>query len=185
MDDGQPANLVFWCPVEMPDHVRISWDFCPLNEPGSAICFFAARGRHGGPIFDPWLTPRNGPYEQYHHGDLNALHVSYFRRRNPDEMLLRTCNLRKSHGFHLVAQGTDPIPEALHAARRNDRIQVVKSGPWVSFTIDYLELIRWRDPRAGATGPVLAGGAIGLRQMSPLTAEHADLQVERIAPLPD
>ena len=40
--EGQKANLVYWCPEEMPADVSIAWDFCPIREPGLCILFFAA-----------------------------------------------------------------------------------------------------------------------------------------------
>jgi hypothetical protein len=75
-EDGQDANVVLWCPEEFGPAVTVEWDFWPVREPGLAILFFHARGRRGEDIFD--LAPRTGPYEQYHHGDLDAYHVSYF-----------------------------------------------------------------------------------------------------------
>ncbi len=181
-EDGQAANLVHWCPEEFPDHVAVEWDFWPLREPGLAILFFAARGRRGEDLFDPSLAPRNGPYDQYHHGDIDALHVSYFRRRQPDELLLHTCNLRKSHGFHLVAQGADPIPP-VRFARGPYRIRLVKAGAYVQFSVEkdgtLLPLLEWTDDGT-SFGPILAGGKIGFRQMSPLIAEYANLSVRRV-----
>jgi hypothetical protein len=181
-EDGQDANIVHWCPDVFPDNISISWDFYPLHEPGLAILFFAATGRKGESIFDPSLAKRVGPYDQYHHGDINALHVSYFRRRLADEMLFHTCNLRKSFGFHLVAQGADPIPE-VRFARGPYRIRVVKSGPLVQFGIGRdkgpLTLFTWRDD-GESCGPILGGGRIGFRQMSPLIAEYANLTVRRV-----
>ncbi len=183
MSEGQAANIVFWCPQRFPDHIRISWNFQPLHEPGLAMLFYAASARSdGGSIFPPHCAERNGPYDQYHHGDINALHVSYFRRRNPTELQFRTCNLRKSHGFHLVAQGADPLPEALHA-HQPYRISVLKSGPFTSFAINDLSLFTWHDPGTAATGPVLGSGYLGFRSMSPMIAEYHDLKVERIRPL--
>lgn len=44
---------------------------------------------------------------QYHHGDLDAYNVSYYRRRANSERAFHLCNLRKSHRFRLVAQGAD------------------------------------------------------------------------------
>ncbi|MFC7111665.1 DUF1961 family protein [Nonomuraea rubra] len=113
--EGQAANLVLWCPEDFPPDIRVEWDFWPVREPGLAIMFFHARGRAGEDLFDPALAPRNGPYDQYHHGDIDAYHVSYFRRMWPSERALHTCNLRKSHGFHLVAQGADPLPGVMDA----------------------------------------------------------------------
>ncbi len=184
MGDGQAANLVLWCPLELPDRIRISWSFRPLCEPGLAMAFFAARGRHGGSIFAPECAARSGPYQQYHSGDLDALHVSFFRRRNPDEVVLHTCNLRKSHGFHLVAQGADPLPGVFNARPDGYRMVIEKDGPEVRVAIAGLEVLHWRDPGVAPTGAVLGGGWFGLRQMSPLIAEHHDLVIEHISTRP-
>lgn len=183
LEEGQKANIVFWCPEEFPDNIRISWDFYPIHEPGLCILFFAARGKDGRDLFDPSLARRTGPYDQYHHGDINALHVSYFRRKHPKERQFTTCNLRKSYGFHLVAQGADPLP-SLPDAQGPYTIQVVKYGAEVSFGIgrtaeNILPLFTWHDD-GQSTGPVLGGGKIGFRQMTPMIGEYANLRVERV-----
>lgn len=184
---NQRANLVFWCPEVFPDNIEISWEFTPLHEPGLAILFFAAVGREGKDLFDPSLAPRNGPYEQYHHGDIQALHVSYFRRRYAHERALHLCNLRKSYGFHMVAQGADPIPPVRDAVGPY-RMTVTKCGRKVTFRIrgpnawqPELEVLNWTDD--GVTyGPVLGGGRIGFRQMAPLIADYANLRVGALEP---
>lgn len=181
-ESNQRANLVFWCPEVFPDSIAITWEFRPLYEPGLAILFFAAVGKDGKDLFDPSLAPRSGPYQQYHHGDIDALHVSYFRRRYAHERSLCLCNLRKSYGFHLVATGADPIPSVKDAGG-NYRLTVLKRGPKVCFRIQgpashhpVIEVLNWRDD--GHTyGPVLGGGRIGFRQMAPLIAEYAHLRV--------
>jgi hypothetical protein len=176
----QKANIVFWCPVEFPDNIVISWDFWPVQEPGLCILFFSARGRNGEDLFDPELAPRSGPYDQYHHGDINALHVSYFRRRDARARIFCTCNLRKSHGFHMVAQGADPIPCVRDAAGPY-RIEVVKAGSRVRFRINDLTIFDWSDD--GQTyGPVLDSGWIGFRQMTPMIGEYANFTVRSITP---
>jgi hypothetical protein len=172
--EGQAANFVFWCPRELPDRVRISWNFWQLREPGLCILFFAARGRGGEDLFDPRLSTRTGDYQQYHSGDIDALHLSYFRRRYADERAFHTCNLRKSHGFHLVAQGADPLPP-VEDATPPYRIELIKDGPRVAFAINELPLLDWTDD--GTHGPTLAGGKIGFRQMAPLVAEYSDLVI--------
>jgi hypothetical protein len=129
-------------------------------------------------VLDPGLTPRNGPYDQYHHGDLDALHVSYFRRRNPSEIRLHCSNLRKSHGFHLVCQGADPIP-SVPQCNGDYRISVTKSGPLVRFAIEDLCCWTWLDDGT-SYGPVLSSGHIGFRQMAPLIAEYSELTVNRV-----
>ncbi len=175
--DGQKSNFVLWCPETFPADVSIEWEFWPVKEPGLCILFFAATGRTGEDLFDSSLTERTGEYQQYHHGDINALHVSYFRRRWPEERAFHTCNLRKSYGFHMVAQGADPIPSVADATPPY-RIQVVKHGADVAFSINELPIFAWRDDGT-SYGPVLGGGKIGLRQMAPLVGEYANLVVRR------
>lgn len=114
------------------------------------------------------------------HGDINALHVSYFRRRDARARIFCTCNLRKSHGFHMVAQGADPIPCVRDAAGPY-RIEVVKAGPRVRFTINNLIILDWSDD-GQACGPVLGGGWIGFRQMTPMVGEYANFTVRSITP---
>lgn len=176
--EGQAANLVVWCPETFPDHVRISWNYRVIRDPGLSILFFSATGAKGEDVCDPALAPRNGPYQQYHSGDINALHVSYFRRKHPSERAFTTCNLRKSYGFHLVAQGADPIP-SVEDQKDAYRIWLIKSGPHVRFGVDDLESFRWIDP-GDEFGAVLGGGKIGFRQMTPLIAEYSDLRVEAL-----
>lgn len=173
---GQASNFVFWCPETFPADVRVSWEFWPVREPGLCILFFAARSRTGGDIFDP-LEPRSGPYSQYHHGDIDAYHVSYFRRKAfpEDEKGMHLSNLRKSYGFHLVAQGADPIPSVINA-HPPYRIELTNRGGEISFAIEGIECFRWIDDGT-VGGPALGEGKIGFRQMSPLIAEYANLQV--------
>jgi hypothetical protein len=176
--EGQAANFVFWCPRDFPPDIAVSWEFRPVQEPGLCILFFAAAGKNGEDLFDPKLSPRSGPYDQYHHGDINALHVSYFRRKAPDERAFHTCNLRKSYGFHLVSQGADPIPSVADA-KGPYRIRLVKFKAEVAFFINDLSIFRWVDD-GRTSGPVLGGGKIGFRQMAPLIAEYANLKVQAL-----
>ncbi|KQR02834.1 hypothetical protein ASF72_06425 [Arthrobacter sp. Leaf141] len=173
---GDHAHWTFWCPVEFPDRIRISWDFLPLAEPGLAMLFFAAVGQGGTDLFSPDLAPRTGYYPQYHSGDIDALHVSYFRHKYASERAFRTCNLRKSAGFELVAQGADPLPPAEDATDFY-RLEVVKDGPLVAFSANGLPLFDWTDSAA----TTLAGGRIGFRQMAPLRAAYRNLVVEALA----
>lgn len=174
-DWGQKANYVFWCPKTFPSDVLIEWDFWPVREPGLCILFFSAAGRNGEDLFDPSLQKRTGEYPLYHHGDINAYHVSYFRRKEPDERQFHTCNLRKSYGFHLVAQGGDPIPD-VEDARGPYHLSLIKKDELVRFFVNDLEVFRYMDD--GKTyGPQLGGGKIGFRQLAPLIGEYANLQV--------
>ena len=150
--------------------MTVEWDFWPIREPGLCILFFHAKGRNGEDLFD--LAPRTGPYEQYHHGDLDAYHVSYFRRRWPAERALHTCNLRKSYGFHLVAQGPDPLPAVQDAAGPYSLRLSVQDGR-ITFAINDLVAFSWRDEQR------LGGGKLGFRQMAPMIGEYANLRISR------
>lgn len=173
--EGQKANYVLWCPEEFPSDILVEWEFQPIREPGLCILFFAAQGIHGESIFDPALQKRTGEYPLYHHGDINAFHVSYFRRKEPEERAFHTCNLRKSYGFHLVAQGGDPIPDA-DECREPYTCAVLKKGSVVKFYVNELETFAFEDD--GVTyGERLGCGRIGFRQLAPLVAQYSDLRV--------
>lgn len=177
--EGQKSNFVLWCPETFPADLYVTWDFWPIREPGLCILFFAATGRNGEDLFDERLEKRIGVYDQYHHGDIHAYHVSYFRRKWEDERKFHTCNLRKSYGFHLVAQGADPIPSVIDAAGPY-KIGLLKLGQEITFSINDLPVFQWKDD--GETyGPVLGGGKIGFRQMAPLIGEYANLKIYEAA----
>lgn len=177
-EEGQKANYVLWCPQDFPSDVLITWDFYPVREPGLCMMFFAAKGREGEDLFDGILKKRTGEYVQYHHGDINAFHISYFRRKEPDERAFHTCNLRKSYGFYLTAQGGDPIPDVADA-KPPYHIAVQKKGNEVRFYIDELEIFCFVDD--GETyGPLLGGGKIGFRQLAPFIGEYENLKVYEI-----
>ena len=172
---GQKANYVFWCLRDFPSDVLIEWEFKPVREPGLAIMFFSAKGRNGEDLFDPVLQKRTGEYPQYHHGDINAFHISYFRRKEPDERSFHTCNLRKSYGFYLTAQGGDPIPDAADAADFYV-CTILKKGGLIRFYINGLAVFEFQDD--GHTyGPLLGGGKIGFRQLAPMIGEYRNLNV--------
>lgn len=174
-ENGQKANYVLWCPEEFPADIFARWQFWPVKEPGLCMVFLAARGRNGEDLFDPSLAPRTGEYTQYHHGDMDAFHISYFRRKEPDERAFHTCNLRKSYGFYLTAQGGDPIPDASEAQGPYE-IGVLKRGNEVRFYINGLELFRFADD-GKAYGKLLSGGKIGFRQLAPMVGEYENLEV--------
>ena len=174
-EKGQAANYVLWCPEQFPADIVVELDFQPLREPGLAMLFFAAGGRGGEDLFDPRLQRRTGEYPLYHHGDINAFHLSFFRRKEADERAFHTCNLRKSYGFHLVAQGADPIPDAADA-HEPYRLSLLKRGAEVRFAVNGLEVMRFEDD--GTTwGPLLGGGKLGLRQLAPMVGAYRDLRV--------
>lgn len=172
---GQKANYVLWCRETFPADFLMEISFQPIREPGLAMIFFAAGGINGEDLFDSTLTARTGEYPQYHHGDINAFHLSFFRRKEPDERSFHTCNLRKSHGFHLTAQGADPLPDAADATAPY-RLSLLKKGPEVRFAVEGLEVLHFTDD--GTTwGPLLGTGKIGLRQLAPMIGEYSDWKV--------
>lgn len=172
---GQKANYVLWCKKEFPADFLLEIDFRPVREPGLAMLFFAASGRGGRDLFDPSLAPRTGEYIQYHHGDIDAFHLSFFRRKEKDERAFHTCNLRKSYGFYLVAQGADPIPDVADAEEFY-KLSLLKKGADIRFAINDLEVLFFHDDGA-QFGPLLGGGRVGLRQLAPMIGEYANLRV--------
>ena len=106
--EGQAANYVLWCPLLFPEDIIVRWSFRPIHEPGLAMFWFRANGRNDRDLFDPGLGKRSGEYRQYFDGDINALHASYFRRKQADERRFHTCNLRKSKGFPFSSAGSRP-----------------------------------------------------------------------------
>jgi hypothetical protein len=178
-EDGQAANYVLWCPEPFPADVEISWEFRPLREPGLCILFFGARGIVDGElvsVFDERLAPRQGLYNQYNNSDLNYLSLSYFRRQWPDERAMQLVNLRAAPGFELLAQGADPIP-SVENVRSPYAIVVRRLGRRVTMAINDLIVLDWTAP---ADRVLAGGGQIGFRQMAPLRAEYANLQVHAL-----
>ncbi|MBP3953352.1 DUF1961 family protein [Bacillus suaedae] len=172
---GDNAHWVYWCPVDFSDKIIVEWEFYPIREPGLCMIFFAAVGRKGEDLFDRNLPVRNGRYPEYHSGSIDALHLSYFRHKHSEERAFRTCNLRKSHGFHLVATGADPLPPVEDACSPY-HMRLVKYEGIVQFSINDLTVLEWEDD--GVTyGPVYGGGKIGFRQMAPMKAGYANLAV--------
>lgn len=178
--EGQASNYLLWCPEVFPKDIEVSWKFKPLMEPGLAMFWCRANGREGKDLFDPTLAKREGQYRQYFDGDIDALHASYFRRKQDDERRFHTCNLRKSKGFHLVCQGGDPIP-SVDDVDGWYTIKVAVLGSTLRFSIDDLTIYEWSDD-GKSTGPAIdQEGYIGFRQMAPLIAEYSDLEVKRIS----
>jgi hypothetical protein len=172
---GDHAHFVYWCPVDTPSNVIIEWEFHPIREPGLCMLFFAASGSNGEDLFSPHLPKRTGKYSEYHSGAINALHLSYFRHKHADERAFRTCNLRKSNGFHLVAMGADPLPPVEDAISPY-HMSLVKYEGIVQFMINQLPVLEWKDD--GKTyGELLSGGKIGFRQMAPMKAAYSNLQI--------
>ncbi|KAH7122050.1 hypothetical protein B0J13DRAFT_566882 [Dactylonectria estremocensis] len=176
---GINDHFVYWVPEVFPDRIRITWEFTPIQEPGLAMFFFGAKAVDGGSIFDKDLAPRNGSYAQYHSGDIQTLHASYFRRRWPEERAFHLANLRKSPGFHLVSQGADALPSVEDTKGAFYTVEVIKDKRDVQFSVNGLLLWSWEDVDR-STGPVVRDGRIGLRQMNPLIAQYRNLEVWKL-----
>ncbi|KPG73769.1 DUF1961 family protein [Enterococcus sp. RIT-PI-f] len=175
---GDHAHFTCWLPHLFPENIQIEWEFLPLSDSGLCMLFFAAIGQNGEDIFEKHLASRNGYYPQYHSGDINTYHISYFRRKYLSELSFRTANLRKSNGFHLVAQGADPLPDATHVLDFF-QMKVKKIEGEISFFMNGLNIFTWQDD--GHTyGPILKEGYIGFRQMAPMKAIYRNLKVWQV-----
>ena len=174
-DTQQKTNIVFWCKEEFPSDIIIEFDYLPIYEPGLCILFFSAKGQNGEDLFDPSLNVRTGDYGNYHSGDINCFHLSYFRRKYNNEKRFAVCNLRKSYGGHIVCQAPNPIPN-VDSCDVPYHLTLVKCKNEVAFYIDDLPIFCWQDD--GETfGKLLEGGKIGFRQMSPGIFEYSNLKV--------
>ena len=76
-----------------------------------------------------------------------------------------------------MAQGADPLPPVVDAHGAFYRMEVVKDGKRVEFSVNGLKLFEWEDLDDEVTGPVVEGGRIGFRQMAPLVARYRNLEV--------
>ena len=174
------GHFVFWCPVDFPADIAISFKYTPVRDLGLTMLWVGATGINGEDIFDDSLAPRDGEYRQYCRGDINAYHLS-FNRRNPTKRILQVCNLRKSYGFHLVAQGGDPIPVGGEGTinLQENTIELIKCGNIIRFTIDGIKILEFHDD--GETyGPLIGGGKFGIRQMAGRIAEYRDLTIRTV-----
>lgn len=175
--DGPDGHIVHWCPEEFPERFRAEWEFELLGEQGLCIVFFAARGQGGRDVFDPSLAPRQGIFKQYHSGDINCYHISYFA--NTPGSARRVANLRKNAGFYLVANG--PVGVAAAKPGEVHRAVLVKDGARIRLAVDDRTIIDYTDDGVRA-GPVWAGGKIGLRQMQWTIGRYRNFRVFALPP---
>ena len=164
-------HLVCWLTKEVPADFLLEFTVRPRNrKEGLNIVFFNARGIHGESVFDPGLQPRNGLFEQYHSGDLNNYHISYWAGDRG------TANVRKNPGFKLVATGKDLVFSA--PAEAWQTIRLYKRGGTIRLTVDDIVSAAFDDD--GRTyGPIWTqSGWIGLRQMAhTVRCEYGHLKV--------
>jgi hypothetical protein len=167
LDNADPAkpddpgrHLVAWLDREIPADFLLEFTFRPENrQRGLAIVFFNARGANGEDIFSPALQPRDGTFVQYHSGDIDNYHTSYWAGGERG-----TAHVRKNRGFHLVAHGPDLVRDAPPDAFQTVRIR--KQGGAIRVEVDGRLSVAYDDD--GKThGPVHAhAGRVGLRQMA-------------------
>jgi hypothetical protein len=152
-------HLVCWLNREMPADFLLEFGVRPEHRNrGLNIVFFNARGVRGESVFDPGLRPRTGVFEQYHSGDLNNYHISYWAGERG------TAHIRKNAGFHLVSEGREMV--AAGGADAFQKIRVYKRGGSIRLMVDDRVSAVWEDD--GKTfGPVWThSGWMGLRQMA-------------------
>jgi len=156
--DPEPNHLVCWLTREIPADFLLEFGVRPQDRRrGLNIVFFNARGLNGESIFAPSLHARNGLFPQYHSGDINNYHISYWTGGRG------TSNLRKNRGFHLAAIGQERVENA--PADRFQTIRVYKRGGMIRLTVDGRLALSYDDD--GMTlGPVHThSGWVGFRQM--------------------
>ena len=169
-------HLVCWLDKELPADFLIEFTVRPKDrKEGLNIVFFSACGLKGESVFDPNLTPRDGSYKQYHSGDLNCYHISYWAAGRG------TANLRKSAGFHLVAEGQDLISGAPQDAFQT--VRVYKRGGAIRLMVDDVVALAWNDD-GKSKGPIYdRPGWFGLRQMGhTLRCEYGDVKIYPLKP---
>lgn len=164
-DSGKKSgHLVFWLKPQMPGDFLLEFTFRPENrKEGLAIVFFNARGKNGESIFDPNLAPRNGVFRQYHSGDINNYHVSYWSGSTRTRGQGPSAHIRKNLGFNIVAEGEDLVVNGKDDAFQT--IRIYKRGRNIRVMVDDIIAATYDDD--GKTyGPVHDfPGWIGLRQM--------------------
>ena len=175
LSGGPGSDAFLWCPKFFPADVMIEWEFRPAGQSGFGEMFFAVRAAlKGADIFGSDVAKRDGEYGRYHSGDINAFHVSYYRRSTPEERAFHTCELRKSCGYHLVAEGADPVPDTSGDAWY--RMCIIKRKTQVSFFINDLKILEYDDD-GRSFGDLLTGGAVGIRQQADTQAFYRNLTV--------
>jgi hypothetical protein len=161
-------HAVLWNTQVFPENFLLEFDMTP-GDPASGlgIIFFCATSREdGSTVFSKGLPRREGDFTRYNRGAINCYHTSYWASSAGGSRL--TTNLRKNHGFELVALGDENIaasamdhdspkkgPFPVRLLKIDNRIELETMGERV---------LVWEDD-GQKYGPVLGEGQIGLRQM--------------------
>ena len=164
-------HLVCWLTKEIPADFLLEFTIRPKDrKKGLNIVFFNTRGVNGENIFQPPIKPRDGTFRQYHSGDLNSYHVSYWAGDRG------FANLRKNHGFHLVASGKELIADAKPGVFQT--VRIYKRAGNIRIMVDDVVAVGFDDD-GKEFGPVHThSGWIGLRQMGhTLRCEYGHVKV--------
>jgi len=156
--EANANHLVCWLTKEVPADFLLEFAVRPQNRvQGLNIVFFNARGLHGQSVFDAALAPRDGLFKQYHSGDLNNYHISYWAGDRG------TVNVRKNRGFYLVAVGKDLIAGAPADAWQT--VRLYKRGGKIRLMVDDVISVAYDDDGQTYGSVWTHAGWIGLRQM--------------------
>jgi hypothetical protein len=152
-------HVVCWLKREIPADFLLEVVLRPQDKTnGLNIIFFNTRGVNGESIFDPALARRDGNFRQYHSGDLNGYHVSYWAAPRG------TTHIRKNRGFHLVAESDlDIIAES--PPETFETLRIHKRGEKIRVMVNDRIVVAWDDDGQDYGPPWLHSGWIGLRQM--------------------
>lgn len=175
--ESKGKHSVCWLTQEMPADFCLEFSVCPEDRHrGLCIVFFSARGLDGESIFDPSLASRTGSFVQYHSGDLNNYHISYWSGGRG------TSNLRKNKGFYLLTGGADMIETGPAGAFQT--VHVYKRDGLIRLAVDGRVAIEYTDD-GKCYGPVHEQpGWIGLRQMAHTQkCEYDHLKVFPLKPM--
>ncbi|HWL51797.1 MAG TPA: DUF1961 family protein [Chthoniobacteraceae bacterium] len=176
-EDLPRGHVVLWLKKELPENFLAEWEMKPVNDRGLCIAFFSARGRNGESIFSETLRKRNGEFPLYHSGDIDCYHISYYAN-TPETPGRLTSNLRKNHGFYLISNGPPGI--SAHSREWN-RVQLLKVGDHIQLAVNGRRIIDHTDD-GKRHGPVLGGGAFGLRQMVWTVGGYRNFRVHHTGP---
>jgi hypothetical protein len=152
-------HVVCWLKREIPADFLLEVALRPEDkQSGLNIVFFSFRGRNGESVLDPTLAKRNGTFIQYHTGDLDGYHVSYWAAPRS------TTHIRKNRGFHMVT-ASDLNPIADSPPEIFDVLRIYKRAGMIRVMVNDQVIVAWDDD-GKSFGPVIARpGWIGLRQM--------------------
>lgn len=156
---AEGRHIVYWLKQQLPADFLAEWQFRPADKrEGLTIVFFNARGIGGESIFDPSLAPRDGDFKQYHSGDLDSYHISYWAGTRG------SVNLRKNQGFALAAIGRDTIHD--RPRETFDTVTLLKRGGRIRLAVNGEVVLTYND-NGETYGPVHNhAGWFGLRQMA-------------------